>query len=145
MPHGHWKTLTLIAALRCDRIDASCVFDSAINGRSFTAYVEQVLVPTLRPSDIVIMDNLGSHKGQPVRTAIRKAGAKLFFLPPYSPDLNPIEQASPSSSTSCAWPPNEPSRQLGKPLAGCSDASPQTNAKTISSTLGTLQCKRIRL
>lgn len=92
VPHGHWKTLTLIAALRCDRIDAPCVFDSAINARSFTAYVEQVLVPTLRPGDIVIMDNLGSHKGQPVRTAIRKAGAKLFFLPPYSPDLNPIEQ-----------------------------------------------------
>ena len=92
VPHGHWKTLTLIAALRCDRIDAPCVFDGPINGRSFAAYVEQVLAPTLRPGDIVIMDNLGSHKGQSVRTAIRKAGAKLFFLPPYSPDLNPIEQ-----------------------------------------------------
>ena len=92
VPHGHWKTLTLIAALRCDRIDAPCVFDGPINGRSFTAYVEQVLVPTLAPGDIVIMDNLGSHKGQPVREAIRRAGAKLFFLPPYSPDLNPIEQ-----------------------------------------------------
>lgn len=92
VPHGHWKTLTLIAALRCDRIDAPCVFDGPINGRSFTAYVEQVLVPTLAPGDIVVMDNLGSHKGQPVRQAIRKAGAKLFFLPPYSPDLNPIEQ-----------------------------------------------------
>jgi len=92
VPHGHWKTLTPIAALRCDRIDAPCVFDGPINGRSFTAYVEQVLVPTLAPGDIVIMDNLGSHKGQPVREAIRRAGAKLFFLPPYSPDLNPIEQ-----------------------------------------------------
>lgn len=81
VPYGNWKTLTLIAALRCDHIDAPCVFDSATNGRSFTAYVEQVLVPTLRPGDIVIMDNLGSHKGQPVRTAIRKAGAKLFFRP----------------------------------------------------------------
>jgi transposase len=64
VPHGHWKTLTLIAALRCDRIDAPCVFDGPINGRSFTAYVEQFLVPTLAPGDIVIMDNLGSHKGQ---------------------------------------------------------------------------------
>ena len=92
VPHGHWKTLTLIAALRCDRIDAPCVFDGPINGRSFTAYVEQVLVPTLVPGDIVIMDNLGSHKGKLVRDAIRSAGAKLFFLPPCSPDLNPIEQ-----------------------------------------------------
>lgn len=92
VPHGHWKTLTLIAALRCDRIDAPCVFDGPINGRSFAAYVEQVLVPTLQPGDIVILDNLGSHKGQPVRAAIRRAGARLFFLPPYSPDLNPIEQ-----------------------------------------------------
>lgn len=92
VPHGHWKTLTLIAALRCDRIDAPCVFDGPINGRSFAAYVEQVLAPTLGPGDIVIMDNLGSHKGLLVRQTIRRAGAKLFFLPPYSPDLNPIEQ-----------------------------------------------------
>lgn len=92
VPHGHWKTLTLIAALRCDRIDAPCVFDGPINGRSFTAYVEQVLVPTLAPGDIVIMDNLGSHKANAVRRAIRAAGARLFYLPKYSPDLNPIEQ-----------------------------------------------------
>jgi transposase len=92
VPHGHWKTLTFIAALRCDRVAAPCVFDGPINGRSFTAYVEQILVPTLKPGDIVILDNLGSHKGQPVRSAIRAAGAKLLFLPPYSPDLNPIEQ-----------------------------------------------------
>ena len=91
-PHGHWRTLTFLAALRCDRIDAPCVIDGPINGQAFTAYVEQFLVPTLAPGDIVIMDNLGSHKGRPVRRAIRAAGAKLFFLPPYSPDLNPIEQ-----------------------------------------------------
>jgi transposase len=91
-PHGRWRTLTFLAALRCDRIDAPCVIDGPINGRSFLAYVEQFLVPTLRPGDIVIMDNLGSHKGKAVRTAIRAVGAKLFFLPPYSPDLNPIEQ-----------------------------------------------------
>jgi len=91
-PHGRWRTLTFLAALRCDRIDAPCVVDGPINGRTFRAYVEQFLVPTLAPGDVVIMDNLGSHKGPAVRRAIRAAGAKLFFLPPYSPDLNPIEQ-----------------------------------------------------
>lgn len=91
-PHGHWKTLTFIAALRHDRIDAPCVIDGPINGSLFLAYVEQFLVPTLRTGDIVIMDNLGSHKSKAVLRAIRQAGAKLFYLPPYSPDLNPIEQ-----------------------------------------------------
>ncbi len=83
-PFGHWRTLTFLAALRHDRIDAPCVLDGPINGLSFTAWVEQCLVPTLKPGAIVIMDNLGSHKGQPVRTAIRSAGAHLLFLPPYS-------------------------------------------------------------
>ena len=92
VPHGHWRTLTFLAALRSDRIDAPCVIDGPINGRSFLAYVQQFLIPTLKPGDIVIMDNLGSHKGKAVRQAIRKAGAHLLFLPPYSPDLNPIEQ-----------------------------------------------------
>jgi transposase len=92
VPHGRWRTLTFLAALRCDRIDAPCVINGPINGQSFLAYVEQILVPALRPGDIVIVDNLGSHKGKTVRKAIRAAGAKLFFLPPYSPDLNPIEQ-----------------------------------------------------
>lgn len=92
VPHGRWHTLTFLAALRHDRLSAPCVFDGPINGASFLAYVEQVLVPTLTPRDIVIFDNLGSHKGKAVRKAIRATGAKLFFLPPYSPDLNPIEQ-----------------------------------------------------
>ena len=91
-PLGHWKTLTFIAALRSNRIDAPCVLDGPVNGASFLAWVEQNLVPTLLPGDIVVMDNLGSHKGQAVRAAIRGVGAKRFFLPPYSPDLNPIEQ-----------------------------------------------------
>lgn len=91
-PHGRWRTLTFLAALRCDRIVAPCVFDAPINGKMFLAYVEQVLVPALEPGDIVVMDNLGSHKGKAVRDAIRATGARLFFLPPYSPDLNPIEQ-----------------------------------------------------
>ena len=92
VPHGNWKTLTFVAALRCDGITAPCVLDGPINGRSFLAWVEQFLVPTLKPRDVVVMDNLGSHKGVRVRRAIRKAGATLIFLPPYSPDLNPIEQ-----------------------------------------------------
>jgi transposase len=91
-PHGRWRTLTFLAALRADRIDAPCVIDGPINGRSFQAYVEQFLVPTLSAGDIVIIDNLGSHKGKAVRRAIRTVGAKLLFLPAYSPDLNPIEQ-----------------------------------------------------
>ena len=91
VPHGHWKTLTLIAALRHDGVIAPCVFDGPINGESFLAYVRQILIPTLRPGDIVVLDNLGSHKGSQVREALRAAGARLLFLPAYSPDLNPIE------------------------------------------------------
>ena len=84
--------MTFLAALRVDRIDAPCVFDGPINGESFQLYVEQILLPCLKPGDIVIMDNLGSHRGQAVRSAITRRGARLVFLPPYSPDLNPIEQ-----------------------------------------------------
>ena len=92
VPHGRWRTLTFLAALRHDRITAPCVIDGPINGASFRAYVEQFLAPTLSPGDVVVMDNLGSHKGKAVRRLIRSAGAKLFVLPRYSPDLNPIEQ-----------------------------------------------------
>ena len=84
--------MTFIAALRQDQIAAPCLFDGPINGEVFLAWVRQCLVPTLRPGQIVVMDNLGSHKGKGVRSAIRDAGAKLLFLPKYSPDLNPIEQ-----------------------------------------------------
>lgn len=91
-PHGHWRTLTFLGALRSDRLTAPCVFDGPINGECFRAYVEQQLLAVLKPGDIVIMDNLGSHKAAAVRQIIRTAGAKLWFLPPYSPDLNPIEQ-----------------------------------------------------
>ena len=92
VPHGRWKTMTFLAALRCDRVEAPWLIDGPINGERFRVYVEKVLVPTLRPGDIVIMDNLGSHKTKAVRDAIRSAGARLFFLPKYSPDLNPIER-----------------------------------------------------
>lgn len=92
-PHGHWRTMTFIAALRCDRIDAPCVFDGPINGQCFRAWIDQQLIATLKPGDIVILDNLGSHKAKVIRQTIWAAGARLWFLPPYSPDLNPIEQA----------------------------------------------------
>ena len=92
VPHGHWQTMTFLAALRHDRLTAPCVIDGPINGESFLAYVEQILLPTLAPGDIVVIDNLGSHKGAAIRKAIRSVGARLLFLPPYSPDLNPIEQ-----------------------------------------------------
>jgi transposase len=92
VPHGHWKTMTFLAALRHDRVEAPWLLDGPIDGESFRTYVERVLVPTLRPGDIVIMDNLGAHRGAAIRRAIRGAGARLFFLPKYSPDLNPIEQ-----------------------------------------------------
>lgn len=92
-PHGHWQTLTFLGALRSDGLIAPCVFDGPINGECFQAYVEQQLVPVLRPGDIVIMDNLGSHKSAALRRLIRGAGARLWYLPLYSPDLNPIEQA----------------------------------------------------
>ena len=92
VPHGRWKTMTFLAALRHDRIEAPWFLEGPIDGESFRLYVEKVLLPTLRPGDIVIMDNLGSHRGRIVRQLIRSAGAKLFFLPKYSPDLNPIEQ-----------------------------------------------------
>ena len=91
-PFGHWNTMTFLAALRHDRIDAPWVIDGPINGDAFRTWVERVLVPTLHSGDVVILDNLGSHKSPAVRAAIRSVGAHLWFLPPYSPDLNPIEQ-----------------------------------------------------
>ena len=93
VPHGHWKTTTFVAALGADGLGAPMVLDGAINGDAFVAYVEQVLVPTLRAGDIVVMDNLSSHKRAEVRAAIEGAGGTLRYLPPYSPDLNPIELA----------------------------------------------------
>lgn len=92
VPHGHRKTMTFLAGLRRSGIVAPCVFDGPINGTLFLAWVQQLLVPTLRPGDVVVLDNLSSHKGFRVRRSIRAAGAHLLFLPPYSPDLNPIEQ-----------------------------------------------------
>ena len=93
VPWGHWKTTTFVAGLRADGISAPCVIDRAMNRETFEAYVDQVLAPTLSPGDIVIMDNLPAHKGDTVRQLIEARQASLLLLPPYSPDLNPIEMA----------------------------------------------------
>lgn len=93
IPHGHWKTTTFVAGLRVSGMVAPMVLDGPINGVAFQAYVDQVLVPELAPGDIVVMDNLGSHKGAGVRAAIEAVGASLLYLPPYSPEFNPIENA----------------------------------------------------
>jgi transposase len=93
VPHGHWKTTTFEGALRLSGMTAPMVLDGPMNGAWFLAYVQQVLAPTLKPGDVVIMDNLAAHKSTPVRDAIEAVGARLLFLPPYSPDLNPIENA----------------------------------------------------
>jgi transposase len=92
VPQGKWQTATFLAALRNNRVDAPCLFEGPINGERFRADVDQFLAPTLKSGDVVILDNLGSHKGKAVRKAIRDVGARLVFLPKYSPDLNPIEQ-----------------------------------------------------
>lgn len=93
VPHGHWKTTTFTAGLRLCGLTAPMLLDGPMNGAAFRAYVEQVLVPTLAPGDIVVLDNLPAHRAGGVRQAIERAGARLLFLPPYSPDFNPIEQA----------------------------------------------------
>ena len=128
IPHGHWKTLTFIAALRGGRITAPLVLDGPINGEAFLAYVEQVLAPTLKPGDVVVMDNLGSHKNRAIRDAIRAAGARLIFLPPYSPDLNPIEQVFAKLKRCSERLRNAPLRPSRKGSDRCSIASIQPGA-----------------
>ena len=93
VPYGHWKTTTFTAALRQHGLTAPMVLDGAMNAEAFHAYVEQILAPTLRRGDIVVMDNLPAHRGKDIRTAVERAGAVLLYLPPYSPDFNPIENA----------------------------------------------------
>jgi transposase len=92
-PFGHWKTMTFVAALRLDGLTAPWLLDGAMDGDAFRTYVERILIPTLQPGDIVVMDNLPAHKVATVRAALRDAGAQAFYLPPYSPDMNPIELA----------------------------------------------------
>jgi hypothetical protein len=133
VPHGRWKTMTFLAALRHDRITAPWFIDEPINGEIFQLYIEKVLIPTLQPGDIVIMDNLGSHKGKAMRRAIRAAGARLFYLPKYSPDLNP-NSSSPSSSTGFARlqsaPPTPSSMQSNRSSTPSHPPSAQTTSQT---------------
>lgn len=135
-PHGHWQTTTFVGALRADGFVAPLVLDGAINGEWFRAYVERVLVPALRRGDVVVMDNLGSHKVAGVRKAIEGAGCELLYLPPYRPDLNPIENAF-SSSGCCAPPPSGPSRSCGTGSGNCSTNSSPTSAGTTSGSADT--------
>jgi transposase len=150
VPHGHWKTTTFIGALRAEGLTAPAVVDGAINGESFLAYVEQVLVPSLRQGDIVILDNLPSHKVDGVQAAIEAAGAELRYLPPYSPDLNPIEQMFATFKARLRKIRPAPLRPSGPPSARPFRPSSQANAKTTFATqamyaqpesaLGALMC-----
>jgi transposase len=140
-PGGKWKTATFLAALRSDCIDAPCLFDRPINGERFHAYVEQFLVPTLKPGDVVILDNLGSHKGKTVRKAIRDVGARLVFLPKYSPDLNPIEQVFAKLKTLLRKVGREASKRSPTPAAKSSPNTRPPNAPHTSRTQDTRRPK----
>jgi hypothetical protein len=142
-PFGHWKTTTFVAALRRDGLTAPMVLDGPMTGEAFLAGAcpcesggRQVLIPTLRPDDIVVMDNLPAQKIAPVRAGIATAGAQLFLLPPYSPDMNPIELAFVNSRHCCARPQNEPAMVSGGASAPCSTSSLRTNAPTILRAAG---------
>ena len=136
VPHGHWKTTTFVAGLRSSALTAPCVIDGPMNGNAFLAYVEQILSPSLKPDDIVVLDNLSAHKVAGVREAIEAAGARLLYLPPYSPDFNPIEQLLPAQGLQ--KPPSVPSKASGTelplltPSRGCT--TPDTLRTTNSNT-----------
>ena len=141
-PHGHWRTLTFLGALRCDRLTAPCVFDGPINGQCFRAYVEQQLVPVLEPGDIVVMDNLGCHKSAAIRQMIRAAGAQaLVSCRPTHPTSIRSSRPSPRSSTGCDTPKSEPSKTPGDTSAASSQPSNPPNAPTTSQMPDTLPSK----
>ena len=125
-------TTTFVGALRCDAIAAPCVFDGPMNGACFLAYVEHFLAPTLQKGDLVVMDNLSAHKVAGVREAIERAGASLRYLPPYSPDLNPIEQAFAKFKHRCERPPREHSKTSSKLSLRRSLTSKSKNAQITS-------------
>ena len=145
VPHGHWKTTTFVGALRLTGMVAPMVLDGPINGRAFQAYVDQVLVPELRPGDIVVMDNLGSHKGAGVRSAIEKAGASLLYLPPYSPDFNPIENAFAKLKALLRKAAERTVESLWTEIGDLLPPSAQPNAPTISQPQDTTLHERIPL
>lgn len=144
VPHGHWQTTTFVGALRTSGMTAPMVIDGAMNGDLFLAYVRQLLVPTLNRGDIVVMDNLSSHKKPGVREAIEQVGATLAYLPPYSPDLAPhwtlrSNWRSPNSRLSFESSANVPENPSGTASANSSMNSHPPNAATISATADTLQ------
>ena len=143
VPHGHWKTTTFVGALRLSGMTAPMVLDGAMHGAAFLAYVDKVLVPTLEPGDIVVMANLPAHRSAAAPDAIHRAGAELRFLPPYSPDLNPIKMApSPSSRPTSSAAPPAPSLNSGRPSATPQTSSPRPSAKTTSLLQDTIVCER---
>jgi len=145
IPHGHWKTTTFTAGLRLDGLAAPMILDGPMHGMAFLAYVEQVLVPELKPGDSVVMDNLPAHKVSGVREAIEAAGARLLYLPPYSPDFNPSKWPSRSSKHFCEKPQPAPSRTSGRRLPQPSTPSHRSSAKTTSSPLDMTAIKLNRL
>ena len=145
VPDGRWRTMTFLAALRHDRITAPWLLEGPIDGESFATYVEKVLLPTLRHGDIVIMDNLGSHKRQAIRRLIRAVGAKLFFLPPYSPDLNPIEQVFAKLKTLLRKADERTIEATWRRIGSLLDCSPPPSAPIILRTQDMLQPKWITL
>jgi len=143
--HGHRKTTTLVAGLRCDGMVAPMVLDGPINGDWFEAYVAQVLLPTLRPGDVVIMENLSSHKRAAISEMIEAKGASLRFLPPYSPDFNPIEMAFSKLKALLRKPPSAPSQASGRQSVASSMSSRPRNATTTSQPQDMMQIDRVTL
>ena len=132
MPHGHWKTTTFVGALRATGLTAPMVLDGPMDGPAFEAYVQEMLAPTLRPGDIVVMDNLPAHKRAEIRIAIEAVGAGLLYLPPYSPDFNPIEMAFAKLKAALARPPLARSRRSWPLSPKPSPPSRRRNARTSS-------------
>src|SRR3954452_7762607 len=142
VPHGRWKTITFVAGLRTSGVVAPFVLDGPINRRTFEAYIEQVLVPELRPGDVVILDNLSSHKGACVRALIEAAGASLLYLPPYSPDFNPIENAFAKLKALLRKAAERTVNAFGPPSDASSTSSLHANAPTTSPPQDTIRPDR---
>ena len=136
VPHGHWKTTTFVGALRLSGITAPMVLDGPMTGEWFLAYVEQVLVPTLKPGDVVILDNLPAHKGSAVRDAVEATGARLLFLPPYSPDFNPIENAFAKLKALLRKASARTVHDLWQAIGGCLDAFTPTECANYFAAAG---------
>ena len=142
MPHGYWKTTPFVGALRLTGMTAPMVLDGPMHGTGFLAYVQQVLAPTLKPGDIVIMDDLAAHKSTPIRDTIEAVGARLCFQPPCSPDLNPIENAFAKPKVLLRKAAPDPSNSSGRPSPGSSRPTRPENAPTTSPPPAMIQTDR---